>query len=91
MIRGVVFDADAAEQIARRLRADGYSATVARERFAGEDDDEDHPWVVSTDAPSVALDLLLDPYDGWLDEGAQDPAPVTPLDLPGAPVRRHRD
>ncbi|HET6166452.1 MAG TPA: hypothetical protein VFE07_06455 [Marmoricola sp.] len=91
MIRGVVFDADAAEQIARRLRSDGYFATVTRERFAGEDDDEDHPWVVSTDAPSAALDLLLDPYDGWLDDGADTPTAVTPLDLPDAPRRRHRE
>jgi len=90
VIRGIVFDADAAGQIAGRLRADGYAATVAREPFAGEDDDEDHPWVVRTDAPSAALDLLLDQYDGWLDEGADAP-PVTPLDLPDAPRRRHRD
>lgn len=90
VVRGVLFDAEAAEQVARRLRADGYSATVSRERLAGEDDDEDHPWVVSTDAPSAALDILLDPYDGWLDEGG-DAAPAAPLDLPDAPRRRHRD
>lgn len=90
MVRGIVFDADAAEQIAGRLHADGYSATVIRERFAGEDDDEDHAWVVVTDAPSVALDLLLDPYDGWLDEGG-NVTPAAPLDLPDAPRRRHRD
>ena len=38
--RGIVFDEEAAVAIERRLRADGYTVTVSRERFAGEDDDE---------------------------------------------------
>jgi hypothetical protein len=91
MIRGIVFDQEAADLIATRLRADGYAATVAREPFAGEDDDEDHPWAVRTDAPAAALDLLLDAHDGWLDEGADAPAPMPPLVLPDAPRRRHKD
>src|ERR687884_365526 len=60
MVRGIVFDEDAARDIERRLRADGYAVTVTRERYAGEDDDEDHPWAIETDAPAVALDLLLE-------------------------------
>jgi 8-oxo-dGTP diphosphatase len=86
--RGIVFDEDAAREIERRLREDGYAATVGRERYAGEDDDEDHPWAVETDAPAVALDLLLEAHDGWLDDGADPPAD-TPLELPDAPRRRH--
>ena len=35
-----------------RLLRDGFDASCDREPFAGEDDDEDHPWVVSSDAPS---------------------------------------
>ena len=50
-----------------RLVRDGFDATCAREPFAGEDDDEDHPWVVSTDAPVVLLELLVEEYDGWLE------------------------
>ena len=46
---------------------DGYAARVVRERLAGEDDDEDHPWAVLTDAPEMVLELLVDEYDGWLD------------------------
>jgi 8-oxo-dGTP diphosphatase len=88
--RGIVFDEEWARTIERRLRADGYAATVRRERYAGEDDDEDHPWAVETDAPATALDLLLDAYDGWLDDGVLGQAPVTPLELPDAPRRRHR-
>ena len=88
VVRGVVFEEEAARAIERRLRADGYAVTVTREPFAGEDDDEDHPWAVETDAPATALDLLLDAHDGWLDDAAVD-APATPLALPDAPKRRH--
>lgn len=94
--RGIVFDEESAREIARRLLADGYDVTVTRERFAGEDDDEDQPWAIGTDAPVVALELLLDAYDGWLDDAPTGaamarPAPVAPVDLPDAPRRRHRE
>jgi hypothetical protein len=38
----------------------------------------------------VALELLLDTHDGWLDDGAPE-TPPTPLRLPAAPRRRHRE
>ncbi len=83
------FSDDDAQAVAGRLRADGYDAHVERERFAGEDDDEDHPWAVVTDAPEVALDLLAEQYDGWLD--VPDPGPTTPPPpLPTAPKRIKR-
>ena len=88
--RGIVFDEEAAAAIERRLRADGYTVTITRERFAGEDDDEDQPWAIATDAPVVALELLLDAHDGWLDD-APTRTPVTPVELPAAPRRRHRE
>ena len=53
--------------VVARLRAAGYDAQVERERLAGEDDDEDHPWAVLTDAPELELELLVEQYDGWLD------------------------
>lgn len=89
-VRGIVFDEDAARDIERRLLADGYAVTLSREPFAGEDDDEDHSWAIETDAPMVALELLLDTHDGWLDDGAPE-TPPTPLRLPAAPRRRHRE
>ena len=75
-LRAIVFEEDDAHAIEARLRADGYDAEVLRERLAGEDDDEDHPWAVVSDAPEVVLDLLVDTYDGWLDrdEAAQPPS-----------------
>lgn len=88
-MRGIFFDEGDARAAADRLRTDGYAARVDRERLSGEDDDEGHPWAVVTDAPEVALDLLVDRYDGWLDAG--DPAPPpAPLELPAAPKRLHR-
>ena len=96
-MRLILFDEDAAERAASRLRREGYDAQGRRERLAGEDDDEDHPWAVLSDAPEPVLDLLADELDGWVDtddpagpaDGAA-PAPP-PLDLPTAPRRLKRD
>jgi mutator protein MutT len=79
--RAVFFDEDHARGAAARLRQDGHDARVERERLAGEDDDEDHPWAVVTDAPQLAVELLVDEYDGWLDVG-DHPPPEAPLPLP---------
>ncbi|MET0998692.1 MAG: (deoxy)nucleoside triphosphate pyrophosphohydrolase, partial [Marmoricola sp.] len=73
MTRGVFFDEEHARAAAARLAQDGFEATCRRQRFAGEDDDEDHPWVVATDAPVVLLELLVEEYDGWLE--ADEPGP----------------
>ena len=94
--RGTEDDARAVEA---RLRNDGFEVTLVRERLAGEDDDEDHPWAILTDAPSIVLELLVDEYDGWLDEDdldkldhrtPMDERPAAPLDLPTAPKRIKR-
>jgi hypothetical protein len=89
-VRGIVFDEDAARDLERRLLAEGYAVTVTREPYAGEDDDEDHPWAVETDAPAMMLDILLEAHDGWLDDGVADAAQAAPLELPDAPRRHHR-
>ena len=89
-MRGIFFDEDDARAVVARLVRGGYDASVTRERLAGEDDDEDHPWAVVTDAPEVVLDVLVDEFDGWLDdEDLEREAPV-PLDLPAAPKRVKR-
>jgi hypothetical protein len=100
-VRGIFFDEEHARAAAARLRADGFDAAVDRERLAGEDDDEDHPWAVVTDAPETVLDLLVEEYDGWLDsepdsggfEARSARTSTTgdgPLDLPSGPRRHHR-
>ena len=72
-------DADA---VAARL--DG---VARRGRFHGEDDDEDHPWVVVLGAVDRdALDALLAEYDGWLETAEAEPV-VAPPPLPSGPKR----
>ena len=99
-LHGVFYEEDDARAVAAALARDGFGAAVARDRLAGEDDDEDHPWAVVTDAPEFVVDLLVEERDGWLDrsdhegrDGA-DPqrratpaVPRPPLDLPDGPRR----
>ncbi|MFC7362683.1 hypothetical protein [Nocardioides astragali] len=89
-VRAIFFDEDDAQAVVARLRADGFEATMERERLAGEDDDEDHPWAVASDAPAFMLEVLVDTHDGWLDEGEDAGATLPPLDLPAAPRRIKR-
>jgi hypothetical protein len=63
----IFFEREDADAVAHRLAADGFTAEVMRERLANEDDDEDHPWAVVTDAPQYVVELLVDAHDGWLD------------------------
>jgi hypothetical protein len=89
-MRVVFHEEDDAVAVAARLRADGFEAEAARERFAGEDDDEDHPWAVVSDAPDFMLEVLAEEYDGWVDHDEPAPPPrpdAAPLDLPSAPRR----
>ncbi len=89
-VRAIFFDEGDAQAVVARLRADGFEASVERERLAGEDDDEDHPWAVTSDAPAFMLEVLVDAYDGWLDEVAPEPPALPPLVLPTAPRRIKR-
>lgn len=89
-VRGIFFDEDHARAAALVLTRGGYQATVVRERLAGEDDDEDHPWAVVTDAPPIQLEMLVETYDGWLDDEQESPQPQ-PLPLPDQPQRIKRD
>jgi hypothetical protein len=87
-VRGIFFDEADARAAALALARGGFEASVARERLAGEDDDEDHPWALVTDAPMIQLEMLVEMYDGWLD--LDDEAPVEPLPLPDQPKRLKR-
>jgi hypothetical protein len=91
-VRGIFFDEEHARTVVARLVRDGYAAELSRERLAGEDDDEDHPWAVVSDAPELVLEMYVDEYDGWLDTDPEDGAtpPAPPLDLPTAPKRIKR-
>lgn len=92
-LRLILFDEDDAASAAARLRTEGYDAWVVRERLAGEDDDEDHPWAVLSEAPETLLELLADDHDGWLDRDGEQPPPAggSPLELPTQPRRIKRE
>ncbi|GAB2876667.1 (deoxy)nucleoside triphosphate pyrophosphohydrolase [Nocardioides pacificus] len=88
VVRGIFFEEDDARAAVRVLSGAGYEAEVVRERLAGEDDDEDHPWAVLSDAPEARLEMVVDEYDGWLDRGDEPATP--PIVLPTAPKRVKR-
>ncbi|MGZ4537095.1 MAG: hypothetical protein ACXVXE_16255 [Nocardioidaceae bacterium] len=90
-MRAMFYDRADAGGAALWLEEEGYVAEIWRDPLAGEDDDEDHPWAVDTSAPLEVVEVLVERYDGWLDEGAPDDDPdgsaVAPLDLPDGPRR----
>ncbi|HET9127379.1 MAG TPA: hypothetical protein VHO26_08735 [Propionibacteriaceae bacterium] len=54
-------DAEGADEAAETLYAAGYEVAIVRERFAGEDDDEDIDYVVATPASKQeAMEALGD-------------------------------
>jgi 8-oxo-dGTP diphosphatase len=94
-VRGIFFDEASGRAVVGRLQRDGYAAELVRERLAGEDDDEDHPWAVLTDAPQLVLEIYVDEHDGWLDDDSvpgppTGGTPATPLPLPAQPLRTRR-
>ncbi|RLV55795.1 hypothetical protein D9V41_10085 [Aeromicrobium phragmitis] len=62
-------------------------ADVRRVGFAGEEDDEDHAWVVLLPAADQAVVYLADSHGGWVPEPVAPPAATAPMDLPRAPRR----
>jgi len=89
--RALFWEAEDAERVVARLRAEGFEASAARDTFAGEDDDEDQPWAVHTDAPEVLLELAAEEYDGWVDHPSDARLTPAPVELPTTPRRHHRD
>jgi hypothetical protein len=83
------FDEDDARAVAARLRAGGFAAEIGRGRFAGEDDDEGQPWVLSTDAPALHVEVVAEDAGGWVDDHEEpDAAPrLSALPLPDRPIR----
>lgn len=84
-VEALVFEREHAEAVAARIRREGYRAEVARARFAGEDDEEDQPWAVRTDAPLVVAELAAEEFDGWVETVATEPVAVAPP-VPGLPL-----
>lgn len=74
------------EQQDAQAVADRLGGQLRRGRFHGEDDDEDHPWIVVLhDVDQAQVDDLLTEHDGWL-ETTEDPV-TAPPPLPTEPRR----
>jgi hypothetical protein len=71
-------DGDAAELVAA-LDAEGYTTTLRREAFAGEEDWDDRGWVLVVETFDERVRELVETHGGWLtgDTGlAPEPPPL---------------
>ena len=78
-------DPEDSTDLSKALQAEGYGVKTVREAFAGEDDSEDHAWVLEVDGSDDRITEMVDVYGGWLQGDARLPA--EPLPLPGEPKR----
>ena len=81
-------DDDAVELIGA-LEAEGYTTSLAREAFAGEEDWDDRAWVLTVAPFDDRVVEMVDVHGGWM-PGDDRPA-AEPVDLPGQPKRLKAD
>jgi len=82
----VYFDSeDDADEIVAALEAEGYTTTLEREAFAGEEDWEDRAWVLLVEPFDDHVVELVDVHGGWLPGDDRTPAAAPPPALPQAP------
>ncbi len=82
----IYFDADGdAVELMAALEAEGYATALQREAFAGEDDSDDHGWLLTVEPFDDRVIELVDVYGGWMP--GDEHLPAEPLDLPGEPKR----
>ncbi len=79
-------DDDAAELVAA-LEAEGYSTSLRREAFAGEEDWDDRAWVLVVEPFDDRVVDMVDVYGGWLPGDEQASTTQPPPPLPGQPRR----
>lgn len=85
----VYFDAgDDAAALVAALEDAGYSTTLSREAFAGEEDWDDRGWVLLVVPFDRRVAELVDEHGGWL--GGDDRGVIAPPELPTQP-RRFKD
>ncbi len=72
-------------ELAKALEAEGYAVETVREAFSGEDDSDDHAWVLVVAQSDDRIVEMVDVYGGWL--AGDERLPDEPLPLPGEPRR----
>lgn len=78
-----------AGELAKALGAEGFTVETVREAFAGEDDSDDHAWVLTVAENDDRIAEMVDVYGGWL--VGDERLPDEPMPLPGQPKRRKKD
>ncbi len=89
----IFFDeADDATELVKALQSEGYATDLHREAFAGDDDAEDHAWVLTVTPFDDRVVEMVDVYGGWMpgDERVPDDPGQGP-ELPDAPKRLKRE
>ena len=86
----VYFDADDdATELIGALSAEGYTTSLTREAFAGEEDWDDRAWVLLVQPFDERVVEMVDVYGGWLPGDEQVSA--DPVDLPEEAKRLKAD
>lgn len=78
-----------AVELTSALEAEGYTVESVREAFAGEDDSDDHAWVLTVAESDDRIVEMVDVYGGWL--VGDERLPDAPLPLPDQPKRLKQD
>lgn len=78
---------DDSVELAKALEAEGYAVESVREAFAGEDDSDDHAWVLVVAQSDDRIVEMVDVYGGWLN--GDERLPAEPVPLPDQPKRLH--
>jgi len=78
---GIYFDSeDDAAELVKALEGEGYSTSLRREGFAGEDDWDDRAWVLVVEPSDDRVAEMVDVYGGWMP--GDERLDADPLDLP---------
>jgi hypothetical protein len=84
----IFFDTDDdAGELVKALESEGYSTSLRREAFAGEDDSDDRAWVLTVEPFDDRVVEMVDVYGGWLPGDERSGGAESPPDLPGSPRR----
>ena len=82
----IYFDAaDDAVELIGALEAEGYTTSLAREAFAGEEDWDDRAWLLQVEPFDDRVVEMVDVYGGWMP--GDDRLVAEPPELPRGPRR----
>ena len=93
----IFFDeSDDATELVKALQSEGYATDLRHEAFAGDDDAQDHAWVLAVTPFDDRVVEMVDVFGGWMpgDErlaDVPDGRPRAQPELPDGPKRLKRE